>query len=498
MGLQDVGAHVWLGERSPEGFARIMAAACGKHPVDWVHLSSAEVPEHAIVMQGVEFDVHAPWERQREALVARFPAEAKAIDAFREAVLLTRADAVDWMFMRISGREASAAKGLLACLPQSVARHSSKHAAGALRFQQMAERTVDYVLEGLTDCEELKYLLTYAWSKDGLPPKLASFAAFALTAGQYADGIAYPRGGAGVIESSLARTLEEHGGRLFCNAKADRLLVNKDGRVVGVRLVDGVEIQCPKVISNAGAANTLDRLVPTEARRFIMKPLSVIRELQWSSYGILQVFLGFNASVAALGLPHTSYWFLPSNPDHSANTKQYILDTTFTAEFPYVILTFPTAKEHTKNELATAVVLAAAHYDWFKGMDDADVGTVAGDIVKRLCAKVFSKFTHLQSAVTFAKLVTPLAHEYHLGASRGAPLGLAHNPERFKQAWLAPKCKGLPGLYLSGQDVFTCGVVGASTGGFMAAASAFPDVEEKFKGVFVQQQHHNHNQQQHA
>ena len=49
----------------------------------------------------------------------------------------------------------------------------------------------------MTKNVELKYYLTYLWSKCGLPPNVASWVAHCLTAGQYLDGIAFPEGGGG-------------------------------------------------------------------------------------------------------------------------------------------------------------------------------------------------------------------------------------------------------------------------------------------------------------
>jgi all-trans-retinol 13,14-reductase len=47
---------------------------------------------------------------------------------------------------------------------------------------------------------------------------------------------------------------------------------------------------------------------------------------------------------------------------------------------------------------------------------------------------------------------------------------LAHHKDRFKQDWLKPKTS-LPGLYLTGQDVVSCGVVGALMAGMITAMS---------------------------
>ena len=49
--------------------------------------------------------------------------------------------------------------------------------------------------------------------------------------------------------------------------------------------------------------------------------------------------------------------------------------------------------------------------------------------------------------------------------------GINHDPQRFDQQWLRPKTR-IDGLYLTGQDVLSCGVGGAMFAGFATAVSA--------------------------
>ena len=51
---------------------------------------------------------------------------------------------------------------------------------------------------------------------------------------------------------------------------------------------------------------------------------------------------------------------------------------------------------------------------------------------------------------------------------KGEIYGLDHDPQRFEQSWLRPKTT-IRGLYLTGQDVVTCGVSGAMLGGLLTA-----------------------------
>jgi all-trans-retinol 13,14-reductase len=47
---------------------------------------------------------------------------------------------------------------------------------------------------------------------------------------------------------------------------------------------------------------------------------------------------------------------------------------------------------------------------------------------------------------------------------------LAHHRARFESDWLKPKTS-VPGLYLTGQDIISCGVVGALMAGMVTAMS---------------------------
>ncbi len=48
--------------------------------------------------------------------------------------------------------------------------------------------------------------------------------------------------------------------------------------------------------------------------------------------------------------------------------------------------------------------------------------------------------------------------------------GLDNSPGRFEQDWRKPKTR-IPGLYRTGQDVMTCGVVGAMVGGLLTTVA---------------------------
>jgi all-trans-retinol 13,14-reductase len=75
--------------------------------------------------------------------------------------------------------------------------------------------------------------------------------------------------------------------------------------------------------------------------------------------------------------------------------------------------------------------------------------------------------------VAYAELSTPLSTEHFTRAAAGAIYGIEPTPERFANRWLRPRTP-VPGLFLSGSDVGTAGVIGAMLGGMLAAVAAEP------------------------
>ena len=76
--------------------------------------------------------------------------------------------------------------------------------------------------------------------------------------------------------------------------------------------------------------------------------------------------------------------------------------------------------------------------------------------------KIFVNFSVPE--VDYYELSTPLSTARFYAYQRGELYGLDHTPERLQQDWLTPRTR-IPGLWLTGQDVLTCGVPGAMMAG---------------------------------
>ncbi|MEL6586478.1 MAG: phytoene desaturase [Pseudomonadota bacterium] len=75
-------------------------------------------------------------------------------------------------------------------------------------------------------------------------------------------GVHYAMGGVGAMAQAMANVVERQGGRIRFRSQVDRVLLDGNEEVRGVRLSSGEEVSAKIVVSNADAGHTYDRLLP--------------------------------------------------------------------------------------------------------------------------------------------------------------------------------------------------------------------------------------------
>jgi len=397
----------------------------------------------------------------RDNLVRQFPQEAEAID--RYIALLDR-----------SG-DALSAFGMGRGMPPLAAAAISPWLAWKRRGAY--RRTTWEVLSQLTDDEDLIATLCGQWGDMGLPPKRSPFMAHAMIARHYLYGGYYPVGGSWRIADTIIPKIQAGGGEVFTYAKVDEILI-ADNKVTGVLMQDGHVIECDCVISSAGVNNTFNHLVPEDiaGRKGYLRELETVEP----SVGHLGVYIGLQGTAEEIGLPRTNYWIYPSN-DYDAAVDRFMEDPD--APFPVVYLSFPSAKdpdyENRHPGTATIEIVAPAPYEWFDQWRDATWGK-RGDAYEslktrfgeRLMDILYEKVPQARDKVDYYEVSTPLSTNWFGGYQKGELYGLAHTGERLEQDWLRPKTT-IPGLWLTGQDILTCGVTGAMMAGLITTMSMF-------------------------
>ena len=412
-----------------------------------------------VLIAGRTYDFPSGRERLRERMKRYFPGEETAIDQYFEAVKASnRASGLFWAEKAIP-RPVAAIAGPLMRRP----------------FVRWASRTTAEVLRGMTDNDELIGVLTAQWGDYGLPPAESSFAIHAMIAEHYFEGASYPVGGASRIVETITPVIEAAGGKVVVSAEAVEVLV-EHGRAVGVRMKDGKEIRAEIVISDAGARNTFERLLPKRDSA-IEHVRGELRAIPLSS-AHLSLYVGLKQTAKELGLDGTNLWIHPT-PDHDRNMEQFFADTC--APFPFLFISFPSAKdpdfERRHPGRSTIEVVTVAPYDGFERWQNArwhrrgdDYDTFKRNLAVRLQAGLEHYVPAVAGKVDFAELSTPLSTRHFMNYARGEIYGLSSTPKRFQLRCLAPRTP-IRNLYLTGQDVASLGVTGALFGGVLTASA---------------------------
>ena len=395
----------------------------------------------------------------RDNLVRQFPDEAQAID--RYIALLDR-----------SG-DALSAFGMGRGMPQWMGK-AIKPWLNWKRRGAYRQTTWD-VLSKLTDNRDLIATLCGQWGDMGMPPKRSPFMAHAMIARHYLYGGYYPVGGAWQIAETIIPKIQAAGGEVFTYARVEEITV-AEGKVSGVRMQDGHEIECECVISSAGVDNTFNQLLPK--RETEQAGYGKLMDTVQPSVGHLGVYVGLKGTAEEIGLPRTNYWIYPSN-DYDGALDAFLEDPE--APFPIVYISFPSAKdpdyENRHPGTATIEIVAPAPYEWFEKWRDETWGQRGDDYEafkqefgERLMETLYDKVPEARGKVDYWEVSTPLSTNWFGGYQRGELYGLAHTGERLEQDWLRPKTR-IPGLWLTGQDILTCGVTGAMMAGMITTMS---------------------------
>lgn len=406
------------------------------------------------------FDLVATPKRYRQELLKHFPEEEQAIDEYFKRMSLAAGSMRMLTLEKILSGPASA----------------MVHLWRKWKAPNWLNNTTREVLESLTSNQKLIAVLTGQWGDNGLPPAESSFIIHSLIARHYLYGGYYPVGGSSRIAETIIPQIQKNGGELFTYASVEEILI-EGGKAVGVRMTDGTDIRAPIVISNAGVFNTFGKLLPEKVAKQsgYLKKLDTVKR----SMASLGMYIGIQDTAENLNLPKTNYW-LYNSEDYEGSLKRFLADPE-NETIPLVYISFPSAKDPAFLDKypgrSTIEIVSPGPKEWFEKWADQPWGKRGEDYdalkekwSQRLLERLYEHFPHLRGKIDYYELSTPLSTDFFCRYEEGEIYGLDHGPSRFEQRWLKPKTN-IPGLYLTGQDVITCGVAGAMIGGLATAVA---------------------------
>ena len=261
-------------------------------------------------------------------------------------------------------------------------------------------------------------------------------------------------------------------------------IVCEGGKATGVRLKrNGEVINSSCIISNAGMFNTMELLPETVSKPKMQKHVR-------NGVGGMSVYVGLKGTAEELDLKGKHYWafWTPKGKENLDLVCQEYVDregpTAATdGVVPLLFISFPSAKDplwaNKHPGKSTATIVTFANYDWFEEWEDGRVMHRGEEYEKRkkafgelIWSQTVALFPQLKDKVEYFDVGTPVTNRYYIGANKGEMYGCDHDLDRFTAeatVELRPKTE-IEGLYLTGQDIFNCGIAGAAFGGLLCAS----------------------------
>lgn len=413
-----------------------------------------------IIIGKASYDMVKGVNNFKAKLISYFPEEKQAIDAY-----------VDLVFKTVkASRSFYMAKVMPSYITAIVGRFLRRS------FYKYSDKTTYEVLRSLTANERLIKVLTGQYGDYGLPPKQSSFAMHASVVRHYFDGGSFPVGGSSKVLETIDPVIEKAGGTILVSAAVKEIIVNNT-TAVGVLMEDGKTFRANTVVSNAGIVNTYKQLLPKPVvnKHKLTAQLSKVTP----SVAHASLYIGLNGTPEELDLPKTNFWVYPEGKDHDTCVEEYLKD--LANPLPLAYLSFPSAKDPDWSNRypgkSTIDVITLVPYDAFESWEGTrwkkrgeEYEQKKDYFAQRLLEEVYRQLPQVKGKVDCYELSTPLSTKHFTNYHKGEIYGLDHSPQRFRQNFLKPKT-AIKNLYLTGQDIVTCGVGGALFSGVLTASA---------------------------
>lgn len=454
----DAGIH-YLGGFGPDVSERAMLDWLCDAPIELAPVGAVYDTLH--IGEAAPLKLSRPAAAQRLDLKERFPDDTEAIDAWFDAL--------------VDGREAMTALVQSRSMPTVVA--SALKWWRSRKIKQYGQRTTAEVANHITNNRELAQVLMAQWGDFGGRPSTASFAMHATVMKSYLEaGAYYPVGGASSIARHMLPTITDGGGDARAGVEVTTLVM-ENGVVCGVETAAGEKFFAKHVVSNIGARETVDRLLPDGHGHDDW--VSEIRSIG-PNICHYSLFLGFSGDVESAGMTKSNHWLYPTGEVDAVWTD------TPNGTPPAMFASFASLKDpaHDPGPDKKYAGELIAWSDWStvqcwadrsSGQRGEDYHAFKKMIETVLLEQFAGYFPQLAELIVFHEVSTPLATASITGHRMGSFYGLDVTPHRITTDALRMKTP-LEGLYLTGQDVLTPGIPGAFWGGFLCAGSIDPKV----------------------
>jgi phytoene dehydrogenase-like protein len=454
----DVGVH-YIGDCGPEGNIPTILRGVGLaervvfRPMDPDGYSTLVFPE-------LTFRVPVGWDRYRERLLQTFPKEASAVGAVVDVMRTVSREGG-----RFQDREFA---------PEDLATE-------APNFMKWGLKPVTELFREFGLSRQAGAVLLGEQGDYATPPWRTPVVMQSGLTDHYMRGAFYPQGGGQVIAGRLVEAIRAYGGEVRTRAPVERVRI-KRGRVEGVTLEKGGEIDTPVVISNADLKRTVQNLVGE--KHFSHDVVERVRAFRMA-FPLFAVYLGLDVDLSKQGVRNTNYWVWGTD-DIEAVYRQ--LEDGKLPDEEVAFITIATLKDPESSNIAPSghsnlqiMTMAPRDYDvWGVEKGPMEGGSYHRDpnyrqkkheLAERMIGVAERMFPGIREHIDWKESATPVTQERFARSTGGTSYGIEMATDQIGPLRMGPQTE-IPGLFLCGASTPSGhGISGVMRGGVIAAGA---------------------------
>jgi len=322
--------------------------------------------------------------------------------------------------------------------------------------------SVNDFIASCTDNPKLRNVLAgnlplYAGVKDKTPVYL-----LALLNNFYIQSAYRVVGGGDSIVFSLAKSIENFGGKIYKNAEVEEFICDEK-RMTKIRLKNGQEFEGQYFISNIHPQVTISKIHSPLLRKVYRNRIENIE----NTISSFTVFLIFKKNTVKY-LDYNFYYY--------DNEQLWDLENYAPEEFPQNYMYMHQAVEQGEQYAKSAQIIAYMRYDEVKRWENTTVGKRGKDYedfkrekAELLINKLNEQFIGIKDCISNYYTASPLTYRDYTATVNGSMYGILRDKNYPIQTRISQRTK-IPNFFFTGQNINTHGTLGVTIGAITTAA----------------------------
>ncbi len=374
-------------------------AASGRRLQDYVNLIDID-PMYELKFPDVSFSPSRDQEKTRLEIQRNFPGNELGYERF----------------MKDTEKKMSSLMPILQNRFQSPLDYLRLRTLRALPNLSLNQSLYD-VLSNYFKDEQLKLAFTFQSKYLGMSPWDCPGAFSILSYMEHKYGIYHVEGGLNQLTKAMAKVVTELGGTIHLECGVEKLLVNKQNTVTGVKLETGEHRSFDEIVVNADFAHAMTSLIEGSTLTKFSKEKLEMKDYSCSTF---MLYLGVNKTY---DLPHHLIVF---SDDYKKNVEE-ITKTKILSEDPSIYIHNPSVTDKTLAPTGKSALYILAPVpnnfsllDWEK--HKLEFRKLVLDQIEKK-----TRYKNLEAHIEEEKMITPLDWDQDIHVYRGATFNLAHH-----------------------------------------------------------------------